>query len=214
MSSLIPAAVAAGPLVAGWSAHTMWLRRRLEAARRCPLSGLMGRAGFEHAASRILRRHAAVVVVIDLDGFKALNDPYGHAAGDAVIAATGARLTGSLKGLTCGRLGGDEFAVIGPVAEPKRLRRHLARLHSVLCEPIPYSQTPSGGPLFVGASVGGVHAPAGTPLPVALRAADEAMYGAKQTGGGPMPGALAASSRTVNGRRDGRSGTALEGGAS
>lgn len=212
MSSLLPAVATAGPLVAGWSAHTVWLRRRLEAARRCPLTGLMGRAGFEHAASRILRRHEAVVAVIDLDGFKNINDTFGHAAGDAVIAATGARLR-AFDTLICGRLGGDEFAVIAPSFGPGRLRQLLVALHVVLCESVQYEQTP-GGRLFTGASVGGVHAPAGTPLPVALRAADEAMYGAKQTGGGPMPGGLAASYRTVNGRRDGRSGTDLKDGAS
>jgi diguanylate cyclase (GGDEF)-like protein len=209
VSSLIPAAAAAAPVAAGWSAHTVWLRRRLQAARRDPLSGLMGRAGFEHAAARILRRHGAAVVVIDLDGFKQVNDTFGHAAGDAVIAATGERLR-ARDLLVCGRLGGDEFAVVAPCGGAPGLRMFLARLHMALCAPVPYGETP-GGLLFVGASVGGVLAPAGTGLSVALRVADEAMYGVKRSGGGPAAVyGLDPACRTVNGRRDGRHGTGSE----
>jgi diguanylate cyclase (GGDEF)-like protein len=213
VSTLLPTAATALPLLTGWSAHTLWLRRRLHASRRDPLTGLLRREGFERAAAQVLRRHCAAVIVIDLDGFKQINDVHGHAGGDAVLAAVGARLW-ARGGLVVGRLGGDEFAVIAPADAPA-LRPLLGRLHAALCQPIDHE----GLPLCVGASVGGVFAPAGTPLSVALRVADEAMYLAKQTGGGPRAAYdLAPAYATVNGRRDGRDGThhdhAPDGGAS
>ncbi|WP_049569495.1 GGDEF domain-containing protein [Streptomyces sp. SBT349] len=211
MSTLLPAAAAALPLAGGWSVHAAMLRRRLDTARRDPLSGLHRREGFEQAASRLLARGPLVVAVIDLDGFKQVNDTFGHAAGDAVIAATGARLAEHVGAHgVAGRLGGDEFAAAFPL-KPAGLPGELAALHTALCRPVPHEDVPL---LFVGASVGGVLAPVGTALGVALRVADEAMFGAKQTGGGPSvaPG-LTPVYRTVNGRRDGRRGTGLEGGA-
>ncbi|WP_049574986.1 GGDEF domain-containing protein [Streptomyces sp. SBT349] len=211
MSTLLPAAVAALPLVGGWSVHAAWLRRRLDTARRDPLSGLARREGFEQAASRLLSGGSAAVVLVDLDGFKAVNDSWGHAAGDEAIrmAAAAMNTVCTDPGVT-GRLGGDEFAAVVPLADPVTLRWLLGGLHGCLTAPFSYE----GRTLAVGASVGGVWAPAGTPLGVALRVADEAMFRAKQTGGGPsVAPSLTPAYRTVNGRRDGRRGTDLEGGA-
>ncbi|MDT3395761.1 GGDEF domain-containing protein [Streptomyces sp. B1866] len=202
---------AAAPLAAGWAVHGLWWRRRLAAARRDPLSGLVGRAVFERAACRVLAgRRPVAVLVIDLDGFKQVNDRFGHAAGDAVIRATGERLAQWADGLgVAGRLGGDEFAAAVRVDSADALRGELVHLHQWLCSPVP---RPDGPPLVVGASIGAYLVPsrAGADLSVALRRADESMYLAKQVKGGWLvadgPAPVHA---TVWGRRDGRPGTHL-----
>lgn len=135
MSALIAATMAAGPLVAGWSVHLWWLRRRLESARRDPLTGLWTREGFARRAAVLLRDPRAVVVLADVDHFKHVNDTHGHAAGDALLRATAGRLA-HYTGPTgvAGRLGGDEFAAVV-------IDRHgmaddmLAVLGSVLARP-------------------------------------------------------------------------------
>ncbi|MEU8350295.1 GGDEF domain-containing protein [Streptomyces sp. NPDC048845] len=209
MSTLLPAIAAAAPTAAAWSLHTMWMRRQLAAAQRDPLTGLHTRAPFERAGAQSLARGATAVVVVDLDGFKALNDAYGHAAGDAAIRAVGGSLAEALEGDQDGitaRLGGDEFAAVVPMRDPIALPWLLGGLHGAICAPLRYG----GHDLTVGASVGGcwtgdMPAP---DLSAALRWADEAMYAAKRNGGGwriaddttaPLP--------TVNGRRAGRPGT-------
>ncbi|TJZ56151.1 GGDEF domain-containing protein [Streptomyces piniterrae] len=207
-------AAASGPLAAGWSLHALRMRRRIESARRDPLTGLWTRDAFDAKARRRLARSAAAVVVIDLDGFKALNDTYGHAAGDAALAHTGRVLADRVRlwGLAA-RLGGDEFALILP-ATAHDVRTHMGKLHTRLVQPFDYE----GTALDVGSSIGAVVTEPGADLSAALRRADEAMYAAKRTGGGwfvavGLPPALP----TVNGRRAGRPGTghaAVEGGAS
>ena len=213
MSSLLPAAAAAVPLASGWSVHSLFLRRRLTAAGRDPLSGLLRREAFETAAARLLRKQPVAVAVIDLDGFKQINDHHGHAAGDAVIRAAGAALFEAVDGRgVAARLGGDEFAAVVPMRDPFALPGLLSGLHGCLTAPLAHE----GRTLRVGASVGGVHAPAGADVAAALRRADESMYAAKAVGGGwwiAPPGKPPAG--TVNGRRAGRKGTAggTEGGA-
>ena len=211
MSSLLPTLAAVAPVASGWTAHTVFLRQRLAAAQRDPLSGLLRREAFQRAAARILRKRPAAVVVVDLDGFKAVNDTYGHAAGDAIIRTTGAALNEALDGRgAAGRLGGDEFAAVVALPDPIALPWLLGGLHDYLSAPTVHE----GQALVVGASVGGVCAPAGADLSVALRRADEVMYGVKQTGGGWLIAKdLRPAYRTVNGRRDGRPGTDLDGGA-
>ena len=113
MSALLTAMAAGVPLAAGWSAHLVWLRGRLNTARRDPLTGLWTRDAFTRRAVRLLRDPHAVVVLADVDHFKHVNDTHGHAAGDALLAATAARLahyTG--RSGVAGRLGGDEFAAV------------------------------------------------------------------------------------------------------
>ncbi len=218
MNAIPSLAAAVGPLAAGWAVHGMWVRRRIDAARRDPLTGLPGRAAFEQRARKGLASGArSVAVVIDLDGFKPLNDRFGHAAGDAALRAVGDRLqrwSRSRYGVV-GRLGGDEFAAAIPAPDPDRLRGRLEQLHAALCEPVPFE----GRLLALGASIGAVwhdgRAPAD--LGALLRRADEAMYAAKQNGGGIfLTDRLTPLHRTVNGRRAGRRGTHLtdRGGAS
>lgn len=213
MSHTLTAISAAAPLAAGWTVHGLWQHRLIDRAERDELTGLPRRAAFEKSAARMLRRTrqgVVAVLVIDLDGFKKVNDVYGHAAGDTAIRETGRRLAQWAEPLgTVSRLGGDEFAAVIHCADPETLRGELTHLQQWLCSTVTYD----GLPLPLGASIGAYcHTP---DLPVdlseALRAADEAMYRAKQTGGGwAVTHALAPAYRTVNGRREGRSGTDID----
>lgn len=82
------------------------------------LSGVLNRRGFEHRAELALLRgrgSAAVLVAADLDHFKAINDSFGHAAGDGVIAHFAAMLVDAAPShAVVGRIGGEEFAVLIP----------------------------------------------------------------------------------------------------
>ncbi|MGW4623475.1 GGDEF domain-containing protein [Streptomyces sp. NPDC004592] len=175
--SLIEPIAAAAPLVAGWTAHGLLFRRRLAAARYCPLTQLLTRDGWEKAALRRILRGNAAVAVIDLDGFKAVNDTFGHAAGDAVLKATGYRLglwAGASHG-TAGRLGGDEFALVMSADD---LETNIEQLHELLTAPADWQ----GQLLEVGASLGAIPTD-GLTLSEALAQADQAMYRAKGSGG-------------------------------
>ncbi|MBW5484063.1 diguanylate cyclase [Streptomyces bambusae] len=201
---------AALPVAAGWSLHSLRLRRRIEAARRDPLTGLLTRDAFADRATQMLTRGRSAVYVIDLNRFKEINDTHGHAAGDAVLRATGQRLSywaADNAGIVV-RLGGDEFAAVAPVFSREDLLWTLTELTQVLEEGV----HADGHVFTVGASVGAVaYDPATDTADVSalLRLADEQMYRAKR-GGAPWMNALTLTPEhaTVNGRRAGRRGTA------
>jgi len=100
-----------------------------------PLTGLYNRRGFDEqlaaAVSRSLRyRWSFGVVVIDLDGFKAINDRIGHQGGDVVLRQVGERLRKGLRsGDVAARVGGDEFALLLHIEGPSSLTAILDRLH-------------------------------------------------------------------------------------
>ncbi|MGW2136895.1 GGDEF domain-containing protein [Streptomyces sp. NPDC001773] len=164
------------PLI-GWASHTALLTHRLTTARRDPLTGLRTRAGWTALAERIIRRHPdAVVLLLDLDDFKNLNDSHGHAAGDVALTVTAERLAAwcGRHGIA-GRLGGDEFVAIA------RQAPDLESLHHALRQPVAYA----GRRLPVSVSVGSCHVKG---LPVrslsdALTAADCSMYADKGKAG-------------------------------
>ena len=203
------AACAAAVPLAGWTTHALVLHRRLAVARRDPLTGALARDGFTARARQILTRYGddTLVVLVDLDHFKAINDTRGHAAGDAVLAATGARLRAwAGKHGTVGRLGGDEFAIALRVG-PARRQIRLDQLMAALSAPVDV-----GGALVdVAASIGAASPgllPGVRDLPGLLRAADTAMYAGKHTGHPVLAGPQHTSAPSVNGRRAGRPGTA------
>ncbi|MEV4558296.1 GGDEF domain-containing protein [Kitasatospora sp. NPDC049285] len=164
--------LAAGVPLAGWAAHGTLLARRLATARRDPLTGLLTRDGFTARAERLIRSHPerTTVLLIDLDEFKAINDTHGHAAGDAVLAATARRLDTwcGTDGLAA-RLGGDEFAAVVLDAADR-----VPDLRGLLQRPVAFGTSL----LAVGASVGTSH-PATLLLTEALSAADRQMYASK-----------------------------------
>ncbi|MFD5234312.1 GGDEF domain-containing protein [Streptomyces qaidamensis] len=175
--SLIEPIVTAAPLLAGWTTTGLFYRRRLAVARRDPLTSLLTRDGWEKAARRHILRGNAAIAVIDLDGFKGINDTFGHPAGDAILKATGHRLhlwAGACNG-TAGRLGGDEFVLVLTADD---FEAGIEQLHELLTAPVDWQ----GQQLAVGASIGAVPAD-GLTLSEALTHADQAMYEVKGNGG-------------------------------
>ncbi|MET7715873.1 GGDEF domain-containing protein [Streptomyces sp. NPDC005407] len=213
MSQTLTALSAALPLAAGWSIHSLRLRGRIEAARRDPLTDLVTRDAFTERATRALADGRGAVYLIDLDGFKQINDTHGHAAGDAVLRATAQRLKtwAPINDGIVTRFGGDEFAAATRVRSRAELVWQLDELHRALTQPVQYEESS----LSVGASIGAAHCEtSGADLSALVRRADEAMYTAKQNGGGRfLTEGLAPLLQTVNGRRAGRRGTASGTGA-
>jgi diguanylate cyclase (GGDEF)-like protein len=139
----------------------------------------------EHALVRAGRRDTIVVVMfIDLDGFKAVNDTYGHATGDLVLKAVAQRVQEKLrKEDALARLGGDEFVILLEEVSSREGARRVAQLALDQIRGI----TEAGGhPVSISASIGisSAHGRAGAARGVAalLADADQAMYRAKQAG--------------------------------
>jgi diguanylate cyclase (GGDEF)-like protein len=119
------------------------------------------------------------VLFVDLDGFKAVNDTLGHAAGDQLLVAVAGRLSAGVRTGDCvARLGGDEFAVLLGTADDARVRWVADRLLQRLREPVGLD----GSSVTVTASVGGTLAVAGDTPESLLHRADTAMYAAKRDG--------------------------------
>ena len=102
------------------------------------LSGLLNRRGFEEEAAAALQGQAArgwpaALLIADIDNFKAINDTYGHAVGDRVIAMLGEmvnRMSGT--GIVAGRIGGEEFAILMTGTELGSARGYAERLRAEL----------------------------------------------------------------------------------
>jgi diguanylate cyclase (GGDEF)-like protein/PAS domain S-box-containing protein len=134
--------------------------------------------------TRLARGDGARVAVafIDVDGFKPVNDRWGHAAGDQLLGAVAARLRGALRGDdVVGRLGGDEFLVVcGVQGRPDDLVAVADRLGATFATPVPVA----GSPLRVRASIGVARGDQRIDADELVRRADVAMYAAKRAGGG------------------------------
>lgn len=144
-----------------------------------PLTGLLNRSSFQRRADAALARSEGSLLFFDLDGFKRINDQYGHTTGDAVLVEVAHRLVARLGpgALVC-RMGGDEFVAL-LVGVPTAVAQTLARsVGSAIREPIDVG--PSA--LEISASVGIAGYDQTTPLDTALAAADSAMYIAKREG--------------------------------
>ena len=152
-----------------------------------PLTGLANRAlcmdRLAQALARAGRSGATVgVAMVDLDGFKQVNDSLGHAAGDALLVEVATRLRAALRHAdTVARLGGDEFAVvIEAVGTTSEVTEAMGRAVAALSAPA----TVAGRQVTVGASSGVVIAEPGEPAEAVLRRADVALYAAKTQGTG------------------------------
>ncbi|UGX87039.1 GGDEF domain-containing protein [Phyllobacterium meliloti] len=123
------------------------------------------------------------LLYIDLDGFKAVNDNCGHAAGDIVLQKVGAAITGAVRAKdTVFRIGGDEFVVL----LPDRSDQDYVELVERIQEAVAYSFDLGHGRFAqVSASIGSAQAPQhGTSPEAILLAADKALYAAKNEGEG------------------------------
>ncbi|GIE75188.1 hypothetical protein Aph02nite_11380 [Actinoplanes philippinensis] len=156
------------------------LREREEQLRHLayhdPLTGVANRALFhERATDR--PAGSLTVLFLDLDGFKPVNDRFGHAAGDALLIEVAARLRAETRATDLvARLGGDEFAILlGPDAGPGDADRLRERITARLDEPF----TIGGAAVTVGGSIGIATRETGDDTEAVLRRADAAMYAAK-----------------------------------
>ncbi|MFT0532685.1 diguanylate cyclase domain-containing protein [Castellaniella hirudinis] len=164
--------------------------RLTHAATHDPLTGLANRVLFQDRCQRALasaRRHRRTLVLLylDLDGFKAVNDQYGHACGDLLLRQVAQRLTAQVRAGsddTIARLGGDEFALIlGNLPEHNAAERLIQDILAALARPYDLD----GRPTRISASIGAVRYPQhGDDLDTLVGHADTAMYAAKHTGRG------------------------------
>ncbi|MER7283953.1 GGDEF domain-containing protein [Dactylosporangium sp. NPDC000244] len=144
-----------------------------EQALHDPLTGLGNRHLLhEHARSTLHPGVPASVLVLDLDGFKAINDTLGHAAGDELLQVTAARLRAEVRDHDLvARLGGDEFLVLLHDTDAHRAHEVAARLRASLTEPVRLG----AGTVSVDASIGTATARDGD-LDNLMRVADAEMY--------------------------------------
>lgn len=153
-----------------------------------PLTGLPNRTllveRLDHAMLRCRRsKRMLAVFYTDLDGFKSINDTYGHQVGDELLVAVAERLTNLLRpGDTVARLSGDEFVILCEDLDEAQQAEPLAeRIGAAMSEPF----VVSGSQLHVSASVGIAFAGLADNIPHSvLDQADAAMYEAKRQGGG------------------------------
>jgi diguanylate cyclase (GGDEF)-like protein len=166
-----------------WAAYDQQvalIRQQESLAATDPLTGIPNRRAFLDRVSAAVNDaawgHPTVVCLVDLDGFKTVNDAGGHAAGDAALQAIAAALGGAVRETdTVARLGGDEFAVLADVSISfsgemlaERLREAVARV---------------GGSTGITASVGVAEVQPGDDVQDLMHRADAAMYRSKSAGG-------------------------------
>lgn len=147
------------------------------------LTGILNRRGFDEALRRILgdaRRHgeSGLLVLIDLDGFKEINDIHGHEAGDTVLQAVADYLRRCIrKSDYVARLGGDEFALIFTRTNRMAMRaRSLEIRKGIAALRVPFGHRS----LKVGTSLGVASLGPQTSTDQAMRTADAAMYADKE----------------------------------
>jgi diguanylate cyclase (GGDEF)-like protein len=165
---------------ASYDRQVLLIRTQEMLASTDPLTGIPNRRAYvERVADAVDAAawgHQTVVCLVDLDGFKSVNDAGGHAAGDAMLKTVGAALGGAVRETdTVARLGGDEFAVLADISVTfsgemlaERLREAVARI---------------GGPSGVTASVGLAEVQPGDDVEDLMHRADAAMYRSKNAGG-------------------------------
>jgi diguanylate cyclase (GGDEF)-like protein len=161
-------------------------QRLLRQAQHDALTSLPNRLLFMERLQRALngahqRGESIGVMYLDLDGFKSVNDTFGHLVGDQLLAEVGKRLSRCIRGGdTVARLGGDEFSIIvGSVLDQETATRIAARVIEEFTRPF----TVGTASVTVGVSIGiSFSAPAHTDPDTLLHEADVALYQAKAAG--------------------------------
>jgi diguanylate cyclase (GGDEF)-like protein len=181
-----------GRSVPDGAVDTRWLQSVLdglcELSSRDALTGLANRRSFELELGREIDRVAragepALLLILDIDHFKQVNDRFGHVAGDAVLQAVARALQDSVRPMdSVARVGGEEFAIILPncpaafgAAVAERVRRTVEDRPVLLA---------SGEAIRVTMSLGGAFAPqwVRSSAPLWIERADRELYRAKATG--------------------------------
>lgn len=180
------------------------LRRKMEImAHHDQMTGLLNRAGLEHAVTQLPPGTDYAFSVVDLNNFKPINDTFGHAAGDAVLMAVAQRLKECAGAAIVARLGGDEFSVLDTSirSEAKCLDFGTA-LKTVFDEPVPFGDRQ----FAIGGVIGIAHsARFGGDFDEVVSAADAAMYdmkGSGKSGVGLYTPALAANVHNLEHKSD------------
>jgi diguanylate cyclase (GGDEF)-like protein len=165
-------------------------RALLHQATHDALTGLPNRREFVARLTADLERPRGtrigpVVLFVDLDGFKAINDRFGHVSGDALLAEVAGRLRQSVReGDVVSRFGGDEFLVLCRDASPAEAADLCRRISDVLSVPVILDSEQ----VTVGASIGAVTAEGDVGAEELIHRADALMYAAKQQRPQEAPG--------------------------
>jgi diguanylate cyclase (GGDEF)-like protein len=165
---------------ATYDRQVMLMRTQEMLASTDPLTGIPNRRAFmervSDAVSAAAWGHQTAVCLVDLDGFKAVNDAGGHAAGDAMLTAVGVALGSAVRETdTVARLGGDEFAVLADIS--------VTFSGEMLAERLCAAVAAVGSAAGVTASVGVAEIQPGDDAEELLHRADAAMYRSKTSGG-------------------------------
>lgn len=158
-----------------------------------PLTKILNRAGFDHGMNEHLESaraqdHPLALLCLDLDGFKPVNDKYGHPVGDALLCAVASRLRNSLRSQDLvARMGGDEFAVLlSHTFTAKHVEAVAAKVVDAISQPFLIDKRRIG----VGVSVGYCIAPSDCDANLLMAQADAWLYEAKRAGRGVFRGGL------------------------
>lgn len=140
------------------------------------LTGLNNRRAFFEKIDHLAQEEGGLLVVLDADFFKQINDTYGHAAGDETLIKIAHLLRDAARSHdVVGRLGGEEFGLFLTAVDPKHAHGVLARI----CAGVTLHH--AGGRQMT-LSAGGALLKPGAPIDAAVRQADEALYAAKRMG--------------------------------
>lgn len=143
-----------------------------------PLTGLLNRHAFlDRLTTELDQRRSSTVLFCDLDGFKAVNDQWGHGIGDAVLNQVAVRLAGSVRETDAvSRFGGDEFLILLASASQDTIDAVIERISAAFDPPF---QIPTGS-VRLGVSIGVATADHGSADQL-VRRADQQMYRAKRS---------------------------------
>jgi diguanylate cyclase (GGDEF)-like protein len=158
-------------------------RQMAHAATHDFLTGLLNRARLEDTFSAAVKGGPLIVVCLDLDGFKAINDTHGHAVGDSLLQVVAARLQSGTRETDClFRLGGDEFAILMPDITLEDAEAACHCLAESLSAPVFLP----GHRLDIAACFGLAAAHPGMTCDDTFKVADDALYRAKSLGSGSV----------------------------
>ena len=151
------------------------------------LTGLMNRAAISETLEKEISRaardnHEVGVILADIDHFKAVNDSYGHPAGDAILCEVAQRMLGAVRGYdSVGRYGGEEFLIVVPESDARETKIVAERiLDAIADKPIETDESSVEITISIGTASGAISEKFG--FSELIGGADKALYDAKATG--------------------------------